>query len=89
MAEKAKEYQTVLKSIMVKTKESGINDGGATVISLDDVGGGLFVAVEQDEERIGINPDEWPLVRDAIEEMLDQIANIESYNEKTRNFSNE
>lgn len=84
MAEKAKEYQTVLKSIMVKTKESDINDGGATVICLEDVGGGLFVAVEQDEARIGINPDEWPHIRDAIEKMLGQIANIESDNKETR-----
>lgn len=80
MAEKEKKYQTVLKSIMVKTKESDINDGGATVIHLEDVGGGLFVVVEQDEARIGINPDEWPLIREAIETMLDQISNIESDN---------
>jgi len=63
---------------MVKTKESDINDGAATVICLDDFGGGLFVAVEQDEERIGIKLDEWPHIRDAIEQMLGQIAKVES-----------
>lgn len=31
---------------------------------------GEFVVVEQDKGQIAINPDEWPAIRDAIDDMV-------------------
>jgi hypothetical protein len=48
----------------------------ATTVEIKDEGGGEFVVIKQtgsnDIGKIAINPDEWPKIRDAIDE---QIAN--------------
>ena len=64
------EYETMLSSITVRPKGQPIYSDGVTVISLDDECGGMFVAVSQDESRIGITVEEWPHIRDAIDRMI-------------------
>ena len=65
------EYETLLSSITVKPKGEPIYSEKATVIALDDECAGLFVAVSQDESRIGITVEEWPHIRDSIERLLE------------------
>lgn len=64
------EYETLLSLITVKPKDEPIYSENATAISLEDEGAGLFVTVSQDGRKIGINPEEWPHIRDAIERII-------------------
>lgn len=64
--------KTMITRIHV-TRDSGtLFDEEATSISVIDEGGGKFVLIEQPTERdaIAINPEEWPLIRDAIDKMI-------------------
>ena len=47
----------------------------ATQVEIDDEGGGEYVMVRQQNEalengEIAIDPDEWPMLKEAIEQML-------------------
>jgi|TARA_Y100000310_G_scaffold182627_1_gene182702 hypothetical protein len=57
------------------TKDGGdIFDEGNYVISVDNIGGGEFISVRElcnEEHEIGINPDDWPELRNAIEDMIE------------------
>lgn len=64
------EYETLLASILIKPSGCKLYSKEATRISIDDKGGGLFVTVEQEEHKIGIDVAEWPHIRDGIERML-------------------
>ena len=41
-------------------------DEGATVVKIDDDGGGEFIEIEQLDGTVRINAEEWPAVRAAI-----------------------
>ena len=43
-----------------------------TRIRIEDEAGGEFVKIVQGDGRIAIDPDEWPVLRDAIEHMIGQ-----------------
>lgn len=64
------EYDTLLTTITIKPKGKKLYSDEATRISIDDTGGGMFVAVSQGHHEIGINPDEWTMLKDAIERMM-------------------
>lgn len=64
------EYETMMTSITIKPKGKALYSDEATRISIDDTGGGLFVTVSQGHHEIGINPDEWTMLKDAIERMM-------------------
>ena len=36
--------------------------------------GGAFIAINQDDQEVRIDPEEWPLVRNAIEQMLKECG---------------
>lgn len=69
------EYETLLTAITIKPKDEQINSIGATKITLEDDGAGRYVAVVQNGgHQIGICPDEWPPMRDAIDRMIAACA---------------
>ncbi len=61
-------------SVVVLPEGEAIFHESATTISIDDDAGGEFVTVSQcrDEHnvKISINPEEWPAIREAIDEMV-------------------
>jgi hypothetical protein len=59
-----------VKSIVVHPEGMPIYDEMATVIEIDDEGCGEFVLVKQGYRHTSITTDEWPVMRDAIEEMV-------------------
>lgn len=68
------DYTSTVTTVTVHPRGSGVNDERATVVRLEDEGGGAFVEVEQsgrdDLGKISIDPDEWPEIRRAIDEMM-------------------
>lgn len=64
------EYEALLTVITIKPKGKSLYSNEATRISIDDTGGGLFVTVSQGHHEIGINQDEWTMLKDAIERMM-------------------
>ena len=66
--------ERVMKVVVVEEGKPTY-DETATVISIANDGGGEYVSVLQDteadgEQEIGIEPDGWPFLRDAIEKMV-------------------
>ena len=72
------EYETLLTTITLKPKGKALYSDEATRISLDDTGDEMFVTVSQGYREICINPDEWTMLRDAIERMLALCVEQES-----------
>ena len=85
MSEQAK-YGMLTKAVVVKDTEDAIFGETATTIALEDEGSGLYVTVSQTayegEQKIGITTEDWPAVREAIEQML---AICEAQNGKEAN----
>jgi hypothetical protein len=59
-----------VKSIIIHPEGRPIYDEMATTIEIDDEAGGEFVVIKQHDKVIAINPEEWPVIRDAISEMV-------------------
>ena len=68
------EYEIRVRSLIVLPKGREIFSDGITIVELDDESGGEFVVVRQphNDERgeIRIDPDEWPVLRDAIDRLV-------------------
>lgn len=73
--------KTITTAITVLPAGEDILSEMATIISIDDVGGGPYVVVSQTGRteigRFAISPEEWPAVRDAIELMLKMCESID------------
>ena len=70
-----RDYETITASYIVLPKGEAIYSEQATTISLEDEAAGLFVKISQSGhiQKIGcvnIEVEEWPMVRDAIEQLL-------------------
>jgi hypothetical protein len=53
----------------------------ATNITIDDASGGVFVCITQNTAESGkilINPNEWPVIKAAIDEMFVECSRIDS-----------
>lgn len=61
-------------SVVVAPEGEAIFSESATVVRIEDEGGGEYVVVSQESvpERgnIAINPEEWPALRDAIDRIV-------------------
>ena len=69
-------YDARVTQITVQPDNQFMNDEKTTVITIKNEGGGEFVEIEQMANgKIGIDPDEWPLLRDAIQTMIDGCKN--------------
>ena len=68
------EYETRVMALIVMPKGDDIFSEFATHIRIADEAGGEYVEVEQngrtDIGKIAINPDEWPMLREAIDLMI-------------------
>ena len=81
------ELETVISSITVKRAGDASYAESATTVSLDDEGGGCFINVSQNIEsggyqKISITEEEWPAIRDAIDNMV-KIAEEQNGREDT------
>jgi hypothetical protein len=69
----SKEYKRVMTQMTVYAAGKSINDESATVITIDDEGGGAFIDIKQWRVMgTGIQFDlaEWPAIKAAIETMI-------------------
>ena len=61
-------------SVVVAPEGEAIFSESATVVRIEDEGGGEYVVVSQESVpglgNIAINPEEWPALRDAIDRMV-------------------
>lgn len=77
------EWTRIVKSFVVYPKGGEIYSDGATVIEVEDEGGGLFVQIKQEggEERgvIRLDSEEWPAIQVVIAEAM---AVCDQYNKK-------
>lgn len=68
------EYETRTLSLLVVKANEPIFSEMATTIRITDEAGGEFVEVEQhgtpEMGKIAINPEEWPVLREAIDRMV-------------------
>jgi hypothetical protein len=77
------DYHTIPTRIIVKPKKDAIFDPFATVVEIDDEAAGPFVRVSQPSAEhegkcICIEGKDWPLVRDAIQKMLNVAQGLEA-----------
>lgn len=74
-------YITRTTQLVVVEYGKPLFDESATIISIDDEAGGEFVRVRQvrgaQDMSIGIDPDEWPAIRDAVEQLIQECRNYE------------
>lgn len=67
-------YETRILAVIVTPEGESIFCEGATTIRLEDESGGEFVVIEQHPDsgaqQIAINPEEWPAIRAAIDDMV-------------------
>ena len=74
-------HRTILGQLRVVPAGKAMGDEGVTIISMDDEGGGAFVTVRQEEQLevniIRIDPDEWPIVRAAINRMVRECGRVD------------
>lgn len=69
-------------ALLVRPIGEGITSEMCTEIKLDDEGAGPFVAIEQtgapEIGKVTINPEEWPAIRAAVDQMIALCAEIEA-----------
>lgn len=75
-------YETRVTRVMVAPKGGGILSELATHIEIDDEGAGEFLRVHQEggsttSKAVLVNPEEWPQLKAAIEQMLKGIKQPE------------
>lgn len=72
-----REFQKRIIKIAVLPKGGEIFSEEATFIEVADEAAGEFVEISQSygltEQKIRLDDDEWPVIRDAIEEMVKEI----------------
>lgn len=74
-------YLAIPASIIVKPTDEPIFSENATVVEIDDQAAGPFVKVSQpgaEHEGITIEGPEWPLIRDAIQDILNVTQGLEA-----------
>jgi hypothetical protein len=62
-----KEYTSRPISWCIAPKGETATAKMATIISLCDEGAGEYVTIEQEDGKASFDPDEWPAIRDVIE----------------------
>ena len=69
-------------ALLVRPIGEGITSEMCTEIKLDDEGAGPFVAIEQtgapEIGKVTINPEEWPAIRAAVDQMIALCTEIEA-----------
>ena len=73
------EYKTRITQLTVTTGD--ICDDGATILEVDDHGGGEFVTVRQPDavsNHLNFDDKNWPAVRDAMDQLFKYIKENEN-----------
>ena len=74
-------YRTITTQRRVIPSGKTMDDDGVTIIGMADEGGGAFVTVRQDDHmdsnEIRIDPEEWPVVRAAINRMVRECGRVD------------
>lgn len=69
------QYEIITKSFMTKPPDEPIFSEMATEITLEDEAAGLFVSIIQrkgdGEQKVSICKEEWPLIRQAVDELME------------------
>lgn len=80
-----KNYTTRITRMAIVPEGEPIFSENATNISIEDEAGGEFVAIQQyqdyrepKDQRIAINPEEWPVIKATIDRMVDEVLKEES-----------
>lgn len=72
-----REFEKRITKVAILPKGEPVFSEKATFIEILNEAGGEFVEVSQEcgikEQKIRIEDDEWPVIRDAIEEMVKEI----------------
>ncbi len=74
-------YELYKSGIIVKPQGEPIYSEMATNITIDDESGGVYICVTQNSVGSGkilINPDEWPAIKAAVDEMFVECKRIDS-----------
>lgn len=80
-------YEVLTHSLIVVPEGDPIYSETATTVRLVDEAAGMFVEVEQhgrDVDKIAIDPEEWPAIRDAIDRMMFVIEKKAAAMEKSK-----
>ena len=76
------EYELRVVSVLIVGKGGDIFDEGAMTASIEDEGGGEYVALSQNcsdgVRKLLIDPEEWPLIVEAVGGLLKDIARREN-----------
>lgn len=64
------EMETRIQAVVVAPVGQPIFSEMATTVGIENDGAGEFVVVEQEIGKIAINPEEWPHLRAAIDDMI-------------------
>lgn len=63
-------HHTLVNSLVILPKGDSLFSERAIIVGMEDDAGGPYVVVKQERGEIALDPEEWPLVREAIERML-------------------
>lgn len=79
----APKYHAIPARIIVKPVGADIFDETATVVEVEDESAGPFVKVsqpgdEREDASIAIEGPEWPLIRDAIQKMMNVVQGLDT-----------
>jgi hypothetical protein len=74
-------YTNKITQIAIIPDKEPIFAEGITKVSIDDEAAGEFIVISQsfenDEQKIKIDPDEWPFLKQAIDTIMDNIYHEE------------
>ena len=74
MSKKAKTHECRVTQYSIGRKGEPIYSEGTTRVDIDDEAGGEFIVLKQDslyqDACVRIDPDEWPLMRKAIDRLV-------------------
>lgn len=70
-------FSTHTTALAVTPAGKGLLHEAATWVKIDDEGGGPFIVIEQGRGQVAIEPDEWPAIRDAVEQLLGVCDKLE------------
>lgn len=66
-------HDTRITRLTITPAGASIYDELAFHVEIDDEGAGEFIVIKDgDGARISINPDEWPVLRAAVDRMIDE-----------------
>ena len=75
-------------TLMKEAEDATLFDLGNFILSIKDDGGGEFVTVQElcdaDAPEIGIEPDDWPELRGAIDEIMEGVLRSGELAEETK-----